>query len=242
MFPHGTARAVVLVAGLALTIAAQAAVQFVNLTNDNPPPTELGGLAMQVFDVVPQAALGVGAFVSTIPGSPVPGDLTVAPQVRKFTMPDIWQAAWSNGYAGPIFFSGEGVRTSTLTLPAGATAFYFYAQPNRYDGSFGVTATTDSGTTSGPILVTPVIAPLVYTAGGFGFYVDTPGETITSITITVPNSVNGFGLAQFGISLQVPGPPPPPPTVTAVPTLDQWSLLLLGMATAGIAARRLRRR
>lgn len=41
--------------------------------------------------------------------------------------------------------------------------------------------------------------------------------------------------------LDVP-PPPPPPVVTAVPTLGEWGLMLLGRAAAGLGARRLRRR
>jgi len=227
-----------LACALGLAGAAQAAVVFENL-GFGAPPTHVGGIAVTPFDVVPQAAIVDTTDVSTIPGSPVLGDLTVTPDVEKRTMPGSWNSVWSNGYTGPIFFA-PGELSLTLTLPPNTTAFYFHAQPDRF-GTYTITATGADGTTSGPVAITTNSSSAESDIPGLAFHVTAPGEFISSITVTVEADAGAFGIAQFGIGTDAP-PVPPAPTVTAVPTLGQWSLLLLGLTAAGLGAARLRRR
>src|SRR5690606_29230271 len=88
----------------------------------------------------------------------------------------------------------------TLTLPPGTKAFYFYLQNNDQDEiPDTIIVTSDSGVTSGPIVVeTDYTSPDVG-AHGFGFH-STNGESIVSITVQT-NESQGFGLANFGIAV-----------------------------------------
>jgi hypothetical protein len=183
----------------AASFAANAAIVFQNL-GTNAPPANVGGFAMTPFNQAAQAALpdSYGVTVPFIPGSPLPGNLVVNPLSYKATAGTSWWAgnpgAWGHGYTGPVFYVNE--NTSVLTLPANAQAFYFYAQPNQ-GGVWNVTATTNSGSTSGAIAVSSGPSG---SANGYAFYA-TAGETIQSITITVSGVESpGMALGEFGIN------------------------------------------
>lgn len=194
-----------------LSLTVQAAVVFQDL-GTNAPPSSLGGIAVVAFSQSAQAALSDGTLVTTIPGSPY-GTLTMDLQIRKATVPSTWNG-WSHGYTGPVYDTVELATPAArvLTLPAGATAFYFYANQNSYDVSHTITATSSSGTTSGPI----TIPALVGTANGYGFYATAAGESISSISVTTDDT-SGFGIGEFGVGFPV----------FVTPALDDWGMLAL---------------
>jgi hypothetical protein len=164
----------------AASFAANAGIAFSNL-GITAPPTSVGGFAVTPFDQAPQQAIADFTLVSNIPGSPVAGTLTISPESDKRTAGTSWWAgnpdAWGHGYTGPVFYVTS--RPAVLTLPPNTHAFYFYVQPDE-GGTFDVTATTDSGATSGAVAVS---SGPTGSANGFAFY-STAGETITSISIT----------------------------------------------------------
>lgn len=208
---------------------AQAAIVFSNLGTAAPPAT-VGTYAMQAFNTAPQAAIADFTNVTTIPGSPIPGSLTTTPVVEKRTVPGTW-STWSHGYTGPVFFSGAGVSSVTLTLPPGAAAFYLYIEPNNL-GAYDVTATTNGGGSSGPVSVTGSSG-----ATGFGFHT-TASETLTTITITAVAGASGFAMGEFGIASGTAAP-----AAASIPTLSGWMLLLVSLmlgASAFLVQRRSR--
>ena len=95
--------------------SANAAITFQNLGTTAPPST-MGGFTMQAFNKIQQAAISDFVKVTTIPGSPVAGNLTSSVNVEKRTVPGNW-STWSHAYTGPVFMAGSAV---TLTLPTGA--------------------------------------------------------------------------------------------------------------------------
>lgn len=190
--------------------AAGAATNYVDLGTAAPPAT-VGGVPVTAFDEAAQAAIPDGTFVTLIPGSPVPGDLITDLAVDKRTVGVSW-GSWSHGYMGPVFFlpggevlgpantnvvgggaEGGAGTTLILTFPAGSTAVYVFVEPNVFD-LFDVTVTTDSGATSGPVMVDGSGG-----ATGFGFYTDA-GEVITTLTIDVDVAASGFAIGEFGVS------------------------------------------
>ena len=184
-------------AGLILmtaTAASHAGIVFTNL-GASAPPASVGGLSLTPFDLTPQAALPEYSLVSVIPGSPVTGTLSTSFPVQKYTAGQSWGSSWSHGYTGPIYYADQDA--VVLTLPAGSKAFYFYAQPNYY-GSYAMTVTTDTGTSSGPISVSTGYFDPGQGANGFAFHADA-GETITTVTISSP-STGGFAFGEFGIN------------------------------------------
>ncbi|MDP5241382.1 hypothetical protein Q9Q94_17745 [Uliginosibacterium sp. 31-16] len=162
-------------------------VQSFNL-GTTAPPTSMGGYTMQAFDQTAQNAVANFANVTTIPGSPIGGNLTLAASATKRTVPGGGWATWSHSYTGVVYYTAS--TTNTLTLPAGTAAFYLYAEPN--SGTVAITATTDSGASSGPISV-------VGTSGANGFGFAAPcGSTISTITVTQASS--DFAIGEFGIA------------------------------------------
>ena len=152
---------------------------------------------MLPFDQAAQEAIpNLTNGISIIPGSPIAGNLTISPAASRRTPGNGWggSAIWGRGYVGPVFYSDTG--PITLTLPPNTRAFYFYAQSDQY-GTWNVTATTNSGATSGQIPVSTNNE--VGAANGFGFY-STAGEVITSITISTDAQLTGGAVAEFGIS------------------------------------------
>jgi len=186
---------------LATSFTASADILFQNLGTAAPPAT-VGGHNMTPFDVTPQAAIpDFTVGISAIPGNPVAGTLGISPTADKRTVGISWWAgsptAWGHGYSGPVFYVTA--KPVVLTLPANTHAFYFYMQPDQ-GGTFNVTATTNSGATSGAV---PVTSSPTGTANGFAFY-GTEGETITSISITHDAPFYpGMAVAEFGISTGV---------------------------------------
>jgi hypothetical protein len=177
---------------LSLFSTSQAIVVFENLGTAAPPST-MGGYTLMPFDTAPQTAIPDSTMVSTIPGSPIPGNLTTSLQVRKLTSESSWAAVWgAHGYMGPVFSTGND--TFTLYLPPFAGAFYLYVEPGNL-GTFSITATANNGTTSGPVMVTTPAG-----ATGFGFYTTEYNEYIASISVTVDALSDGLGVAEFGIA------------------------------------------
>jgi len=173
---------------LASVVPAQAAIQFQNL-GTAAPPAALGGLTMTPF--IQQGNCEAPA-TTTIPGCPIPGTLTVSPGLYPAFIGCGW-ATWSHGYTGDVYMDWPAevpATTVTLTLPAGTTAFYLYIEPDPFD-IVDITATTNSGATSGAIPVDGDGG-----ANGFGFYTNA-SDTIATITI---NSTYDFAIGEFGIS------------------------------------------
>lgn len=183
---------------------ANGAVVFQNLGTAAPPAT-VGTYMMSPFDTAPQAAIPDTTLVTTIPGSPIAGSLTSSVQLYKDTIPTTW-STWSHGYTGPAFDTNLALST-VLTLPPNAGAFYFYAEPFNF-GSFTIQAVTDSGTSSGPVVVSGNAG-----ATGFAFYT-TAGESIATITVTGDAGSSGFAMAEFAIAT----------SVKPIPVLGPWGL------------------
>ena len=202
MYARATVRTL---AGLVLAAAsftANAAVVFTNL-GASPPPATVGGHNVTPFSLAPQAAIpdSYDVPVLTIPGGPGGTVLTASPAVYKATLERNWGSdPWPGAYVGPIYFTGESGSFATLTLPSNTKAFYFYLQ-NSYDGNpvDTVTVTTNSGATSGPVLIRTDFFGANVGANGFAFH-STAGEMITSITVNTSNT-NGFAVGNFGISV-----------------------------------------
>jgi hypothetical protein len=194
---------------LAVTSAASASVVFSDL-GTTAPPTTLGGFKVEPFSQAPQTAIPDNTVIGAIPGGP--GSVQLVPTATKKTVPTTW-STWSNGYTGAVYnFTGT---TGTLNLSPGKAAFYFYAEPDTF-GSATITAVTNIGGTSGPITVTGSSG-----AHGFGFYTTSPGEVVTSITIT--QSVASFAVGELGTQ-----------AVDVIPTLSDAALLALGLVVLAI--------
>lgn len=199
-------------------LAGRAAVNYLDL-GTAAPPASLSSYTMQPFGTAPQAAIGDLTPVVAIPGNPLAGALTLSAAMNKQTVPAGGWNTWSHGFTGPVFVLIPGL-TVTLTLPPNTGAFYLYVEPNNI-AFFNVQATTDSGTTSGPVAVSGLAG-----ARGFGFYT-TAGEAITSINVTVPVGADGFAIGEFGIaSNQVAA------NVSGIPTLSEWAMFVMSLLIA----------
>ena len=176
------------VLGLGLFLPARAAIHFQNL-GTAAPPSSVGGIAVTPFNQAVQAVIPDFTSVTTIPGAPMPGGLLSSNALDKRTIGLGW-STWSHGYTGPVYFNTS--NSLMLTLPAGATAFYAYVEPNTFS-YFNITATTDSGASSGPVSVTGSSG-----ATGFGFYTD-GADRIATVTISADPAAGGFAIGEFGI-------------------------------------------
>jgi|WetSurSiteA1Bulk_404760.scaffolds.fasta_scaffold31098_2 hypothetical protein len=179
---------------LSMLSTSQAVVVFQNL-GTGAPPFLMGGYVLTPFDAAPQAAIADLTLVSTIPGSPIFGNLTTSRSVYKYTVPATWNN-WSHGYTGPVYLTYDGAtyQTVVLYLPPFTGAFYFYAEGDAF-ATRNITATSNSGITSGPIAVTTPNG-----ARGFGFYTTEDDEYISSITVTIDAAASGMLLGEFGIA------------------------------------------
>jgi hypothetical protein len=167
--------------------AAPGSIVFSDAPGTSAPPSTLGSYKMTPFPADTQA---VGATVSGVAGPS--GTLGFTPSLEHCLTPNsagCWQT-WSNGYSGDVYATSSG--SITLTLPAGTSAFYFYAEPDEFE-TFSISATSDDGTTSGAV-------PVAGDAGAeyFGFYA-TGTATLTSITVSGTDP-DGFAVGEFGIS------------------------------------------
>ncbi len=95
--------------------------------------------------------------------------------------------AWSNGYAGDVYES-KGATSVTMTLPAAAAGFYFYAESATFS-TYSLTATANDGSS------------LTESINGFqgasGFGLSARGGTmLTSVTLS---TTTDFEVGEFGI-------------------------------------------
>ena len=153
---------------------------------------------------VPTDSQATNTFVSSV-ASPL-GDIGFSNSLYQLNVPDGW-GTWSNGYTGDIYTqqSYDPVTFNyidvTLTLPAGTTAFYLYAEPQLF-GPFMITATANDGTTLSQSPNGDAGAE------GYGFY----GSDLATITIDADPNAWGYAVGEFGISQSAPArfPNPPP--------------------------------
>lgn len=184
-------------------VHASGGVTFDNSPGSAAPPPTLGPYSMTPF---PADTQPTSTMVSSVKGPPGTGTIGFAPDLEHVMVNKGWNT-WSNGYTGDVYATLS-VTSMTFTLPSGTSAFYFYAEPDPY-ATFDVTATTQNGTTSGPIPVNGFFG-----ASYFGFYTD--GSTALA-SITVSSSVD-FAVGEFGISTSSsPLPPPGPRPIIFIP-------------------------
>ena len=176
----------------ATSFAASADILFQNL-GTTAPPAVIGAHTMLPFDLSEQTAIPNLTTVSNIPGSPIPGMLSISTPATKYPFSAL-NATWGHGYSGPLFTAPN---SATLILPPNTNAFYFYAMGIDF-GPATITVTSDSGSSSGAIPVTVNNLGGPDSANGFAFY-SNAGETISSVTVntSVPG---GFIFAEFGIA------------------------------------------
>jgi hypothetical protein len=160
-------------------------IVFVGTPGTGAPPSQLGPYGMTRFGKDPQQ---VGATVTSATSTGT-GRVLFSSPVTHDLVGDGWQT-WSNDYTGDVYDSGT-ADTLTLKLPGGATAFYFYAEPDDFD-EFTMTATAQDGTTSGPIAVQGEAG-----ANYFGFYTSKKKSPLVSISIS---SADEFAVGEFGIA------------------------------------------
>jgi hypothetical protein len=183
------------------TVTTPSATIFIQDLGIVAPPSTLGGQTMTTFarDTRPESTTGEPApAVMTVP-SPLGGNITFNSPLTHFTIrPDGW-STWSHGYRSDVYF--DPATSLTMTLPAGTTAFYFYAEPNLF-GLFNFIVTTSDGDTA---VVSSGGLDIEGNSGahGFGFY--TSNTTITNILVTTVSGANGFAVGEFGIA-KVPLP------------------------------------
>jgi uncharacterized repeat protein (TIGR01451 family) len=176
---------------------AAAAGVFDGSPGTNAPPSTLGPFTMTPFAPDTRAN---GACVTTFTGPTGTGHFSIS---LKHTHVGLQWGFWSNGYTGDVYMdigplSGPPCSSAgpfTITLPPSTHAFYFYAEPDS-GASKTIIATTNDGTTSGPISADG------HSAKYFGFY-DT-SNPITTITVSNPDNANNFAIGEFGIGALPP--------------------------------------
>jgi murein DD-endopeptidase MepM/ murein hydrolase activator NlpD len=175
-------------------------VVFVSAPGTSTPPATLGSASSMLYSMLPFGpdSRAAGTSVSSVAGpaeslspsgSAPTGTIGFSAALNHCVIGGCWET-WSNGYKGDVYVSGA--QSVTITLPAGANAFYFYAEPNQFE-NFTMTATMSDGTTSGPISVAGYAG-----AKYFGFYT-TGTAPLASITVT-GSDPTGFAIGEFGIS------------------------------------------
>ena len=155
-----------------------------------PPPTTLGPYEMTPFGPDDRPT---PAWVASVP-SPLGGEVVFSASMlhRRYGESGAeWSYDLPPDYYSALSFPSE----ITLELPPQTRAFYLYAGHD-LDSSSYVTATADDGTSIGQWV------DLYTFPAYFGFYVDDPAETISSITVTVEASLN---IGVFGVAVPEPG-------------------------------------
>lgn len=130
--------------------------------------------------------------------SPLIGDISFDLPLEHREILKDW-ATWSHGYTGDVYWTGEEDHLVTLTMPAGTSAFYFYAQPQNVEINT-ITAVAFDGADC-----IEQISQEVYGNSGacyYGFY-GTEGSVITKIRIY--SDTEDFAIGEFGISM-IPAP------------------------------------
>ena len=192
---------------VALTISvgtSRAAVIFDGSPGTGPPPATLGPYQITPF---PDDARAEFLNVASVPAPFGLGNVFFNPVLSHRDVPSSW-ATWSHGYTEDVYYTNGGTAV-TMTLVPNTKAFRFYAEPNPF-AVVNITATTNTGVTSGPI-------PVDGFAGAryFGFFTTTLFESIASITVTstVDFAVGEFGMFTGGRSLPCPPYPQMGPCV-----------------------------
>lgn len=166
--------------------SAVSVITFDGSPGSGAPPATLGPYTMSPFGI-DSRTLGVNETNVPDPA----GTITFSTPLTHMRVGTSW-ATWSHGYTGDVYYGGGG--SVTLTMPQNTGAFYFYAEPNPF-AIFNITATTQDGTTSGPISVDGYAG-----ARYFGFY-GSGGATIATIFVS---SAIDFAVGEFGISAGCP--------------------------------------
>lgn len=164
-------------------MAAAPAIHFDGSPGRSAPPGTLGPFPMTKA-AADSRPVGISQIVSDFTLSA--GTMTFSPGVAHLTIGHPWQS-WSNGYTGDVYYDSG--TTLTMTLPAGTSAFYFYAEPN-LTANVTVAATAQDGAASGSESFSGKSS-----AKYFGFY-GTGGATINTITVSGPGG--GFAVGEFG--------------------------------------------
>jgi hypothetical protein len=160
---------------------------------DGTPPSTVGGYSMVEFPTDPQP---YGQIASV--ASPVGGFIDFSTDLFHTTAGSSG-AAWGNGYTGDAYTSTKsGV---VMTMPVNTFAVDFFAQPAS-PVPYDIVATATDGKT----------LELSVTGNdeeqGFEFYAQ-KGETIASLSLSVPPTAGGFTIGQIGID-----PVPEPSTIS----------------------------
>lgn len=205
--------------------AAPRSIIFSDAPGTSAPPSTLGPYSMRPFAPDTQA---VGESVSSVAGPT--GALEFSPSLKHCLTPNpegCWQT-WSNGYSGDVYATSSG--SITLTLPSSARAFYFYAEPEQFM-TFSMTATSNDGTTSGPI-------PVAGFAGAeyFGFYA-TGTASLKTITVS-GGDPNGFAIGEFGVSAcsyNTPASWTTSPVRDLTPGVEPLNVIISGCSNVSLA-------
>ena len=144
--------------------------------------------------------------------------------------------------AGGSVPSAPAAVTPMATVPAAPTGVTATAAPTQ--ASLAFTAPADTG--GSPITgyqasCTPQGGGTAVTATGAASPIVVAGLTNGTTYDCTVAAVNAVGTGAASAPVAVTPQAAPVAAVTAVPTLSQWGLMLLGLAAAGLGARRLRR-
>ena len=207
---------------------AQATVAFTP-----PPPDAANPVTGYQASCTPQ---GGGTAVSANgAGSPI-----VVPGLTNGTLYDC--TVTTLYAAGSSVPSAPAAVTPMATVPAAPTGVTATAAPTQ--ASLAFTAPADTG--GSPITgyqasCTPQGGGTAVTATGAASPIVVAGLTNGTTYDCTVAAVNAVGTGAASAPVAVTPQAAPVAAVTAVPTLSQWGLMLLGLAAAGLGARRLRR-
>jgi len=177
------------------------------------PPSTLGGFTMTPFPADPQPT-------GYTPVSSVDGPCGAIGISALHAQACVDWATWSHGYCGDIYYTG-GATSLTITLPAGVSAFYLYAEPNPF-AVYTITATANDGTSCSQDVSGSAGAAY------FGFY-GTGGTTVGSVTIS---SAVDFAVGEFGIACGPSGCPCDDITQVKAICTSRGTLIAIVKATA----------
>jgi hypothetical protein len=149
------------------------------------PPPDLCGATMIPFEPDPRPLY---ADVTSLPTPfTIPGEIGLSSPFNHRRIGSGWMS-WSHGYTGDVYYS-NGAISVTLTMPIGASAVYFYVEPNPFAQH------TFELLVNGTYLSDP------FTAHGSAgaAYVGVCGNPVATIVLTCISGVD-FAIGEFGIS------------------------------------------